>query len=335
MPQQLANSPLYQWGLAAGNARPARFISAALVPVSPWLCLALLALLPLAMASERRLGSGRTLALWLLGSIVAGIGYLLTSRAGQSPFHGAVGWFALSGAFFLLYRQPLSLSLGGRALVIRPLWLMPLPLLALTTWALLNPPLPSALTAALAALLTGASLALLLQPAAPDEDAEQDEPAPDPQQVRLLSEGWEALGQLNGSAASHSFQQVLADQPRHFDALTGLFTASQQQQDIALWEDTAHRLFVHPASGPEQCRQVLHCWQQFRQRHGADLPAPVGWPLVATLARGQAFADAEALADRLDNDPAQHAALSTLIATLESEGLTHRSGRWKEKLQTR
>ena len=330
VPGQLAASNLYRWGLADSSPRPARFFTAPFTGGPLWLtALTLLALMPLASSLERTLGHGRVLTLWLLGCLLAGAGYLMLARAGQTPFHGATPalmvWY---GAFLGLqgWRTRLSFPMPGRAwptiaLPTAALAIIPLALLALQAWQ--SQPATAYLAAGMLALGGGILLVQIMRPAEPAQDIEIV--MPDPQDQQTLQRGWEALGSLQPAAAIDAFQQVIERHPDHFDALTGLFTAHRMGQHSNDWLHTAHRLFAHPATEKGQPQQVAGHWQQFRQQQGPTLPAAIGWPLVTTLTRAGEFAQAEALAASLDHHDTRKPALQVLREALLREGLGHRA----------
>lgn len=329
-PDQLTASNLYRWGLADSNPRPARFFTAPLTGGSLWqTVLALLLLAPLAPQLERQLGHGRVLTLWLLGSLLAGGGYLLLARPGQMPFHGATAalmvWY---GAFLGLqgWRTTLSLGVPGKArtaisLPTPALTTIPLVLLGLLAWQ--SQPAMANLAAGVLALAGGILLVQVMGPAESSQDIETA--TPDPQDQQALQRGWDALGRLQADTACDAFQQVLDRQPDHFDALTGLFTGQRMGQNTNDWVHIAHRLFTHPATEKGQPKQVSGCWQQFRQQQGTNLPAPIGWPLVATLTRAGDFSQAEVLAASLDHHDTRKPALQALREALHREGLGHRA----------
>lgn len=329
-PEQLAASNLYRWGLADSHPRPARFFTAPLTGGSLWLtALAVLLLVPLASPLERQLGHGRVLTLWLLGSLLAGGGYLLLARPGQMPFHGATAalmvWY---GAFLGLqgWRTTLSVWLPGKAwirtaLPTPVLAAIPLTLLGLLAWQ--SQPAMANLAAGVLALAGGILLVQIMGPAEPSQDIATS--TPDPQLQQALQRGWDALGRLQADAACDAFQQVLEQQPDHFDALTGLFSAHRMSQNTNDWVHIAHRLFAHPAAEKGQPQQIGVCWQQFRQQQGAELPADIGWPLVATLTRAGDFSQAESLAASLDHHDTRKPVLQALREALHREGLGHRA----------
>lgn len=326
----LADSNLYRWGLADSTPRPARFFTAPLTGAPLWLtALAVLVLAPLASSLERNLGHGRVLTLWLLGCLLAGAGYLLLARPGQIPFHGATAalmvWY---GAFLGLqgWRTTFSIGVPGKAktaisLPTPALAATPLALLGLLAWQ--SQPAMANLAAGGLAFAGGILLVQIMRPTELSQDIETA--TPDPQDQQALQRGWDALGRLQADAAGDAFQQVLDRQPDHFDALTGLFTASHISQDTSGWADIAHRLFTHPATEKGQPQQVAVCWQQFRQQQDANLPAPIGWPLVATLTRAGDFSQAESLAASLDHHDSRKPVLQALREALHREGLGHRA----------
>jgi membrane associated rhomboid family serine protease len=330
-PQQLAASNLYRWGLADSHPRPARFFTAPLTGGSLWLtALAVLLLVPLASPLERQLGHGRVLTLWLLGSLLAGGGYLLLARPGQLPFHGATAalmvWY---GAFLGLqgWRTTLSVWLPGKAWTRIPLptpalAAIPLTLLGLLAWQ--SQPAMANLAAGLLAFAGGILLVQIMRPAEQPQSVETATP-PDPQDQQALQQGWDALARLQADSACDAFQQVLDRQADHFDALTGLFSARRMGQDAGGFTDIAHRLFAHPAADKGQPQQVATCWQQFRQQQGDALPASIGWRLVETLTRAGDFTQAEALAASLDHHDTRKPALQALREALHREGLGHRA----------
>ncbi|MCG8391809.1 MAG: hypothetical protein MI745_01880 [Pseudomonadales bacterium] len=333
VPAQLADSNLYRWGLADSQPRPAHFFTAPFTGGAVWLALlTLLLLAPLAPSLERHLGHGRVLALWLLGSLLAGAGYLLLARPGLTPLHGATApllvWY---GAFLGLQgrRTPLPVwHPRTRTLVTVPLptpllALVPLGLTALLAWQSVTS-LP-ALTAGLAALAGGALLVQVMRPRQTHPEHEDtNTPLPAPVRQRL-SEGWDALARLKAETARRAFEEVLTDIPEQFDALTGLFATLQLEDPAGTWETHAHRLFAHPASEKGQATQVAACWKQYQQRGGPPLPADVGWALVTTLTRSGDFQQAETLARELDDHRARKPALKVLREALQREGLNHRA----------
>lgn len=332
IPAQVASSNLYRWGLPDGSPRPARFFTAPFTGGSLWLTLATLLLLaPLAPTLERRLGHGRVLALWFIGCLLSGFGYLLLATPGQVPFHGAAApllvWF---GAFFGLQRSTLSLPVWHpkhkhwQRLPVSPYTLLPLPVAVLAALALFSNPLLANLSAGLAGFIGGLLLVQIMRPQ-PAQPQPNDNPAADPQQLSTLTRGWDALGQLNGDAASAAFTQVLANEPDHFDALTGQFTAQQLRNDHAARDTTAQQLFAHPATDKGQATQVAQCWQQYQQRGGAALSATVGWALLKTLTRAGELQQAEKLARGLDDHALKAGAIAQLRDTLIREGLAHRA----------
>ena len=332
IPVQVAASNLYRWGLPDNSPRPARFFTAPFTGASLWLTLAsLLLLVPLAPTLERRLGHGRVFALWILGCLLSGFGYLLLASPGQIPFHGATApllvWF---GAFFGLQRGALSLPVWHpkhkrwQRLSVSPYTLLPLPVAALAALALFSNPLLANLSAGLTAFIGGLLLVQIMRPQ-PVETGQERHHTRDPQQLSSLTRGWDALGQLNGDAASAAFGQVLASEPDHFDALTGQFTAQKWLNDNAAWTATAQQLFSHPATDKGQATQVAQCWQQYQQRGGAALPAVIGWPLLRTLTRAGEFQQAEKLARELDEHALKAGAIAQLRDALIQEGLAHRA----------
>jgi hypothetical protein len=179
------------------------------------------------------------------------------------------------------------------------------------------------LAAGVLALAGGILLVQVMGPAEPSQDVETVTPDATTQQA--LQRGWDALGRLQVEAAVDTFQHVLEQQPDHFDALTGLFTAHRMGQNTDDWLHIAHRLFTHPAVEKGQPQQIASCWQQFRQQQGTELPAQIGWPLVTTLTRAGDFAQAEALAASLDHHDTRKPALLALREALHREGLGHRA----------
>ena len=332
LPAQIATSNLYRWGLPDSSPRPARFFTAPFTGGSLWLTLAAVLLLaPLAFTLERRLGHGQVLALWILGCLLSGVGYLLLASPGQAPFHGPAAplliWF---GAFFGLQHSPLQLPIWHpkhkqwQRRPVSPYTLLPLPIAVMAAVALFSTPLLANLSAGIAAFIAGLLLVQIMQPQ-PVEPEQQDNGPMDPQQLSSLTRGWDALGQLDGDAAHAAFAQVLAREPGHFDALTGQFTAQQLLNDNTSWESTAQQLFCSPATEKGQATQVARCWQQYQQRSGAPLSAAVGWTLLKTLTRAEEFQPAEKLARQLDDHSLKADAIAQLRARLIQEGLTHRA----------
>ncbi len=331
-PAQVATSNLYRWGLPDASPRPARFFTAPFTGGSLWLTLAtLLVLLPLAPTLERRLGHGRVLALWILGCLLSGFGYLLLASPGQIPFHGATApmlvWF---GAFFGLQRDTLSLPFWHpkhkhwRHLPVSPYTLLPLPVAVLAALALFSDPLLANLSAGLCAFIGGLLLVQIMRPQ-PADTQQHNSHAPDPQQLSSLTRGWDALGQLNGDAASTAFAQILATEPDHFDALTGQFTAQQLLSDNVACQHAADALFSRPAAGPAEAAQISQHWKQYRQRSYPSISTSTGWQLVHTLSQAREFQQAEALVKQLDKHDHGQDAIKALRQALEQEGLSHRA----------
>lgn len=328
---QRAQSNLYRWGLADSAPRPANLFSAPFTGGPLWLTLLTMMLIaPLLPGLERQLGHGRVLSLWLLGSLLAGAGYLSLARTGQTPFHGATAplmvwygaWLSLQG-----WRGAVTLSLPGRSryrLSIPVLALVPVPLILTAILAWYSQPTLANLAAALLALGGGALLVQVMRPSALTDPISTDR-APDPDSQRHLQKGWNALATLQGKAAEAAFLQVLDRQPDHFDALTGLFTARRMLMDPAAWRDAGYRLLMHPAQETGQPQQVAACWQQFQQHQMTELPAHVGWALVNTLTRAGDYGQAENLASRLDHHDSRKPALTALREALQREGLGHRA----------
>ncbi len=332
IPAQVATSNLYRWGLPDASPRPARFFTAPFTGGSLWLTLAtLLVLLPLAPTLERRLGHGRVLALWILGCLLSGFGYLLLASPGQIPFHGATApmlvWF---GAFFGLQRDTLSLPFWHpkhkhwRHLPVSPYTLLPLPVAVLAALALFSDPLLANLSAGLCAFIGGLLLVQIMRPQ-PADTQQHNSHAPDPQQLSSLTRGWDALGQLNGDAASTAFAQILATEPDHFDALTGQFTAQQLLSDNVACQHAADALFSRPAAGPAEAAQISQHWKQYRQRSYPSISTSTGWQLVHTLSQAREFQQAEALVKQLDKHDHGQDAIKALRQALEQEGLSHRA----------
>ncbi len=187
IPTQVAASSLYRWGLPQGSPRPARFFTAPFIGGSLWLTLAtLLLLVPLAPVLERRLGHGRVFALWILGCLLSGFGYLLLASPGQVPLHGATAsllvWF---GAFFGLQRSTLQLPLWHpkekqwQHLPVSPYTLLPLPVAVMAALALFSPPLLANLSAGLAAFVGGLLLVQIMRPQ-PAQSQQEDHKPPGP-----------------------------------------------------------------------------------------------------------------------------------------------------------
>ncbi|MBQ23677.1 rhomboid family intramembrane serine protease [Alcanivorax sp.] len=332
IPAQVTTSNLYRWGLPDNSPRPARFFTAPFTGASLWLTLAsLLLLVPLAPTLERRLGHGRVFALWILGCLLSGFGYLLLASPGQIPFHGATApllvWF---GAFFGLQRGALSLPVWHpkhkrwQRLSVSPYTLLPLPVAALAALALFSNPLLANLSAGLAAFFGGLLLVQIMRPQ-PVEAEQENHSSQDPQQLSSLTRGWDALGQLNGDAASAAFEQVLAKEPNHFDALTGLFTAQQMSGDTTTLKHAAEALFRHPARASGEALQISQHWKQYNQRKREPLSTGTGCQLVLTLTHARDFQQAEALAKQLDEHDHRKNAINTLQRALEQEGLSHRA----------
>ena len=338
VPQQLAQSPLYRWGLPAADPRPSRFFTAPFTGGALWLTLLALFLLGLAaLRLERQLGPGRVVVIWLASSLLAGAGYLIMVTPGQAPLHGLapsiVGLLAATGA---LSRTPVVFSLPTgktkRTTQTLPAWsLVLLPITLLAALTLSQPPWVANLSAGLLAGLGGALLAILIQPrqnAAPE--TRQFGPSLSPDQQQALARGWDALGKLEGASAERHFQDALKTDPQLFDALTGLFTAQQMRQ--ATEEDlqqTATALFSHNATDTGQATQIVHHWKQYKQSTAEPLPEATLWQLVITLTHAREFQHAEQLAMQHAANPAEKehckTALQILREALLREGLNHRA----------
>lgn len=338
VPYQLAQSPLYRWGLSAAQPRPSRFFTAPFTGSSIWLTLlSVAALAMVALRLERQLGHGRIIVLWIAGSLISGAGYLMLIGPGETPFHGASApLMCLLGAAASLSRQPFNLILpkgkGQQLNLTLPAWsLVLVPLVMLGAIAAFQSPLAANVAAALLAGIGGAILALLIQPQHLEVVSVEDSGvASDPEQQLTLTRGWDALGTLDGVTAERHFRQALSSDPHHFDALTGLFTAQQIQQPVsAEWHQTAATLFSHDADEPGQATQIAHYWKQYKP-HASALPEIVMWQLVITLSNAKEFALAEQLAatqstDEPEAEETRRKALEALRAALMSEGLTHRA----------
>lgn len=338
VPEQLAQSPQYRWGLPAAEPRPSRFFTAPFTGGPLWLTLlALLFLALIAPRLERQLGGGRILVIWLAGSLLSGAGYLLGVGIGQPPLTGAApALMALLGAATVLSRQPITLSLparqGDAKTVQLPFWsLAVLPLVLLVAITLAQSPMIAQLAAGLAAALGGALLALLLQPHGTQQSLSETPSAPlNPEVQQRLSHGWDALGKLESETAERHFREVLASEPHQFDALTGLFTAQLSQRPLPQdWHQTADTLFNVTTTEPGQATQIAHLWKQYRQQQCDPLPEATLWQLVTTLTQAKHFQQAEQLAmqhaEYSDEKERRKNALRYLREALRKEGLSHRA----------
>lgn len=337
-PQQLEQSPLYRWGLAAADPRPSRFFTAPFTGGTLWLTLLALTCLALvAQPLERQLGPGRLAVIWLAGSVLSGAGYLLATGPGQIPLHGAApALMAILAAAAALSRkaiaitlprgkqEPMSLNLPAWSLAFIPLAL----LIALT---LGQPPMIANLSAGLLAAVGGALLALVLQPRGNQIlVSETDTALLPPEQQQTMANGWDALGRLDGNTAERHFREVLNSDPQQFDALTGLFIAQQMQQPVQeAWHDTATTLFAHPADDIGQATQIAQHWKQYPPADKEALPEKCAWQLVITLTQAGEYLQAEKLAARFaeisDKPDNRQNALTVLREALIKEGLKHRA----------
>ena len=338
IPGQMAQSSLYRWGLPEAAPRPSRFFTAPFTGGPIWLTLlALFGLALVAARLERQLGAGRLVVIWLAGSLLAGVGYLLMSVPGQVPLHGATpALLSLLCAAAVLSRQPIALTLpagkNGPLSLALPGWSTALvPLVLIVALALGQSPMLPNLVAGLLAGTAGALLGLILKPHDRKEVIQEDTAvAVNPELQQILARGWEAIGQLDGDRAERYFQDAQKIEPSDFDVLTGLFMARQIQRPVPpSWRQSAIDLFNHPASETGQATQVAHHWKQYKQHLAEPLPEATLWQLVITLTNAGELQQAEQLvmqhADDSDEKERRDTALQHLRKVLREEGLSHRA----------
>lgn len=337
--------PRVRAGLNPSDWVPADFLSYHFLHESliHWL-VPLLVLIPFAWPVESQLGWQRMAVLWMLGGVVAGLGYILFVD-GYRPLIGSTPVAsAVIGIFLGLYsreklpfvtlhpktRKKLVFEFPGW--VLAPLWLL-LPLYEY----LGGTPAPHVWVAQLCGLLGGAGLVQLARDTQVEgeDDPETEEEDDTARQLRQhLTSGWTSMAALQFSEAAGQFEAALKIQPGHFDALTGLYQIRKLEPESPEFEQASRDVLAARTSEQGRILQQQQIYRDFRKRREvSELPVETRLQLAMRFAEVEAFKDAEALMESVLEEKAGHEllpkALLSLADTFEKAGNQGKADRYR------
>lgn len=336
--------PTVAAGLNPSDWVPADFLSYHFLHENliQWL-VALLVLVPFAWPLESRLGPQRVAVVWMLGGVVAGLGYVVFVDSYRPLIGSTPAVSAMIGVFLgLLARERLpfvtinpktrkKMVIELPAWVLAPLWLI-LPVYEYLAGGLA----PHVWVAQLTGLVAGIGLVQLVRDTdvEGEEDQETDEEDEEARQLRqFLTSGWTSIAALQFEEAARQFEEVLTLRPGHFDALTGLYQVRKLAPESDAFEDTAARLLAAPTTEKGRIVQQQQSYRDFRKRREvSELPVETRLKLAMRLAGIEAFKDAEELLESVVEQKARHEllpkALSTLAEAFEKAGNQSKAGRF-------
>ena len=345
--QRARELPRYFAGLMPSDPRPGRFLTWHFLHdgLMHW-ALCLLVLAPFAWPLEARLGKARSLVLWLLGGVAAGLGPVWLFPEHYDPVIGSSAVVsAWIGAFASLfagrripfgYIRPRTRQTATRelpALVLLPLWVL-FPLYAFMRTddgAVL-------LSAQLFGLAGGALLAQLIQDTGMQQQEADTEDEQDRAWARTLTEGWEALARFEFTDAEKYFRQAREYRRDDFDALSGLFLVRKVQPETESFQATLREMLQRRPEDVDEGRQreqLLH--QLVREERLAALPEGLQLEIAWVLARAGNPQQAEPIvADALErnsDDPHLARALHALAEAWEKKGDSARAEGFRHKAQ--
>lgn len=345
--RQRANElPRYFAGLIPTDPRPGRFLTWHFLHdgLIHW-ALCLLVLAPFAWPLEARLGKARSLVLWLLGGVAAGLGPVWLFAGHYQPVIGSSAvvsaWIGAFASLFARRRLPFgyihprtrqTATVELPALILLPLWgLLPLYAFMRTDDG------GVLLSAQLFGLAGGALLAQLIQDTGMQQretdDADDEE---NRARARALTEGWDALARFEFSDAEKHFLQAREHQSDNFDALTGLFLVRKVQPEAETFQATLRELLQRRPADPDEGRQreqLLH--QLVREERLPALPEELQLDIAWLLARAGDPQQAEPIVadalERKSKDPNLTRALHALAEAWEKKGDSARAEGFRHK----
>jgi len=347
--RQKANTlPRYFAGLIPHDPRPGRFLTWHFLHngLAHWV-LCLLVLAPFAWPLEARLGKIRSLVLWLLGGVVAGLGPVWLFPDHYQPLIGSTAvisaWIGAFASLFARRRIPFAYidprtrraaRIQVPALILLPLWLL-LPLYSF----LRTDDGPLLLSAQLFGLAGGAVLAQLIQDTGMQQrETRADDEEDERQWARAVTEGWDAVARFEFSAAEKQFLQAREHRPGDFNALTGLFLVRKVQPETEHFQAILRELLEHRPADPDEARQREHLLRQLvREERLPALPEALQLDMARLLARAGDPQQAEPIVaealERKSEDPRLAPAVHALAEAWEkkgdsarAEGLRHKAG---------
>lgn len=346
--QRARKLPRYFAGLTPSEPRPGRFLTWHFLHdgLAHW-ALCLLVLAPFAWPLEARLGKGRSVILWLLGGVMAGLGPVWLFPDHYYPVIGSSAvvsaWIGAFASLFARERLPFgylhprtrqTATVALPALILLPLWLL-LPLYAV----LGRDDGTVLLSAQLFGLFGGAVLAQLIQDTGMrqrDTDGADEERAR--AHARTLTQGWDALASFEFNEAEQHFLQARTDEPEDFNALTGLFLVRKVQPEGEAFHNTLQDLLRRRPSDPDEARQRERLLRQLvREERLPALPESHQLEIARLLARAGdpqqvEFIVADAL-DRKSQAPNLGPALHALADAWEQKGDAARARGFRNKAE--
>ena len=345
--QRARELPRYFAGLIPSDPRPGRFLTWHFLHdgLMHW-ALCLLVLAPFAWPLEARLGKARSLVLWLLGGVAAGLGPVWLFPEHYQPVIGSSAvvsaWIGAFASLFARRRIPLgylhprtrqTATLDLPALILLPLWvLFPLYAFMRTDDGMLL------LSAQLFGLAGGALLAQLIQDTGMQQREADTEDEQDRARARTLTEGWDALARFEFSDAEKHFLQAREDQPDDFNALSGLFLVRKVHPEAESFQATLRELLQRPPSDADEGRQREQLLLQLvREERLPALPEALQLEIAWLLARAGNPQQAEPIvADALERQseaPQVARALHALAEAWEKKGDSARAEGFRRKAQ--
>lgn len=291
-----------------------------------WL-VGLLVLIPFAWPLESRLGWRRVALVWMLGGVVAGLGYVLFVNSYRPLIGSTAVISAMLGAFFGLYlrerlpfvtlhpktRRKLVIELP--AWVLAPLWLV------LPVYEYLGGGLsPHTWVAQLCGLIGGFALVQLVRDTHVEGETEEPEDEEDEQARQLrqrLTSGWTSMAALQFSEAAEQFSAALKLEPDHFDALTGLYQVRKLNPDSEEFAHTATAVLAAHTREKGRTLQQQQIYRDFRKhRETGELPVQTRLQLAMRLTSIDAFKDAEELVESVVKEKTGHELLAKTLYIL-------------------
>jgi membrane associated rhomboid family serine protease len=343
--------PRYGFGLISADhplAGPADYLTWHFLHDSIWQwLLALLVLLPFALALEHRLGWKKVPLLWILGGVLAGLGYTLLAPENYIPLVGSTAAVsAIIGAYAAhLGRGPITFLVFSPkqkgwqkkslpALILLPLWLL------LPAFELLfsRSNADFAWLAILSGLFGGALLVHLIRDTEVGDDEPSEEDHAEQTRLQTLGQGWDAMERFEFPDADRHFRAVLKDNPDDFEALNGRVLVNRGRDEQALAETLTQWLEATPEHETQTRQQMLLLREMERQNELAELPADVRLRAAMKLARTGALREAANLVDAAleekPDTPWLLKAVSSLAQALERTGDEGKASRYQRAAES-
>lgn len=346
--QRAQKLPRYFAGLIPSDPRPGRFLTWHFLHdgLVHW-ALCLLVLAPFAWPLEARLGKARTVVLWLLGGVMAGLGPVWLFSGHYQPVIGSSAvvsaWIGAFASLFARARIPFgyihprtrqTATVELPALILLPLWTL-LPLYAL----MVRDGDAVLLSAQLFGVVGGAVLAQLIQDTGMGQsETDEADNEQDRAHARTLTQGWDALARFEFTGAEQHFLQAREDEPDDFNALTGLFLVRKVRPETESFQTTLQDLLQRRPADPDEGRQRERLLRQLvREERVPALPESLQLEIARLLARAGDPQQVEPIvADALDRKseaPNLGRALHALAEAWEQKGDSARAQGFRNKAE--